>query len=191
MPNFHRRIYFLVSKPNLVLIHYLNDVEEEAADDMESPQSEPAEIEVFNMPMSDILAAAWFKTSAEPPSPPVLDTQLQFHVATEVSPNPREIVDFSPEWSQEEGGTKVLVIGNWDFEQSPGLFCTFDGILVPANVIQPGVLRTFCPGELSLRSPIQQKKSLANPLKLTFSLQPTRLEWCAWPWLQAMSSCLT
>ncbi|GCB83287.1 hypothetical protein scyTo_0023558, partial [Scyliorhinus torazame] len=54
------------------------------------------------------------------------------------------ITDFSPEWSYPEGGVKVLITGPWD-DGNDRYSCTFDKITVPASLIQPGVLRCYCP----------------------------------------------
>ncbi|XP_062871404.1 calmodulin-binding transcription activator 2 isoform X2 [Trichomycterus rosablanca] len=54
------------------------------------------------------------------------------------------ITDFSPEWSYPEGGVKVLITGPW-CEVSCRYSCVFDQSTVPASLIQPGVLRCYCP----------------------------------------------
>lgn len=45
-----------------------------------------------------------------------------------------------------QGGVKVLITGPWQ-EASNNYSCLFDQISVPASLIQPGVLRCYCPGE--------------------------------------------
>lgn len=47
-----------------------------------------------------------------------------------------------------QGGVKVLITGPWQ-EASNNYSCLFDQISVPASLIQPGVLRCYCPGEKS------------------------------------------
>ncbi|KAG9352751.1 hypothetical protein JZ751_017327, partial [Albula glossodonta] len=42
------------------------------------------------------------------------------------------------------GGVKVLITGPWQ-EASSSYSCLFDQITVPASLIQPGVLRCYCP----------------------------------------------
>ncbi|MEQ2261169.1 hypothetical protein XENORESO_006666, partial [Xenotaenia resolanae] len=42
------------------------------------------------------------------------------------------------------GGVKVLITGPWQ-EASSNYSCLFDQISVPASLIQPGVLRCYCP----------------------------------------------
>ncbi|KAJ8255034.1 hypothetical protein GJAV_G00200220 [Gymnothorax javanicus] len=54
------------------------------------------------------------------------------------------ITDFSPEWSYPEGGVKVLITGPWT-EATGRYSCVFDQNTVPATLIQPGVLRCYCP----------------------------------------------
>lgn len=54
------------------------------------------------------------------------------------------ITEFSPEWSYCDGKTKVLILGHWS-HQDGSYSCLFDGCSVPATLIQPGVLRCFCP----------------------------------------------
>lgn len=52
-----------------------------------------------------------------------------------------------------QGGVKVLITGPWQ-EASSEYTCLFDQITVPASLIQPGVLRCYCPG-ISALSHIQ------------------------------------
>nr|XP_057908084.1 calmodulin-binding transcription activator 1 isoform X11 [Doryrhamphus excisus] len=54
------------------------------------------------------------------------------------------VTDYSPEWSYPEGGVKVLITGPWQ-EAGSNYSCLFDQISVPASLIQPGVLRCYCP----------------------------------------------
>ncbi|KAG1961137.1 calmodulin-binding transcription activator [Pimephales promelas] len=54
------------------------------------------------------------------------------------------VTDYSPEWSYPEGGVKVLITGSWQ-EDNSSYSCLFDQISVPASLIQPGVLRCYCP----------------------------------------------
>ncbi|XP_054662750.1 calmodulin-binding transcription activator 2 [Grus americana] len=57
-------------------------------------------------------------------------------------PPPPAITDFSPEWSYPEGGVKVLITGPWG---AGAYSCLFDRVSVPAALVQPGVLRCYCP----------------------------------------------
>uniref|UniRef100_A0A8D1VD05 Calmodulin-binding transcription activator 1 n=1 Tax=Sus scrofa TaxID=9823 RepID=A0A8D1VD05_PIG len=54
------------------------------------------------------------------------------------------VTDYSPEWSYPEGGVKVLITGPWQ-EASNNYSCLFDQLSVSASLIQPGVLRCYCP----------------------------------------------
>lgn len=86
-----------------------------------------------------------------------------------------------------QGGVKVLITGPW-LESSSEYSCLFDHISVPAALIQPGVLRCYCPGNTSREHhgappPIQ----IAEPtwiLYLLFGFQLTTPGWwCSrWPW---------
>ncbi|XP_041626065.1 calmodulin-binding transcription activator 1 isoform X6 [Vulpes lagopus] len=85
-------------------------------------------------------------------------TMAYMHVAEVVSATPAQgtlgmlqqsgrvfmVTDYSPEWSYPEGGVKVLITGPWQ-EASNNYSCLFDQISVPASLIQPGVLRCYCP----------------------------------------------
>lgn len=57
-----------------------------------------------------------------------------------------------------QGGVKVLITGPWQ-EASSDYSCLFDQITVPASLIQPGVLRCYCPGK--------HKQKLTYPQFLT------------------------
>ncbi|XP_046724761.1 calmodulin-binding transcription activator 2 [Silurus meridionalis] len=81
--------------------------------------------------------------------PYTLLTQAHTHSNThsdmgEESQRLANITDFSPEWSYPEGGVKVLITGPWS-EVSCRYSCVFDQSTVPASLIQPGVLRCYCP----------------------------------------------
>lgn len=65
-----------------------------------------------------------------------------------------------------QGGVKVLITGPWQ-EASSNYTCLFDQVAVPASLIQPGVLRCYCPGKTGL-----------SGLALTHPLDPsTRINW--------------
>nr|XP_023659272.1 calmodulin-binding transcription activator 2 isoform X1 [Paramormyrops kingsleyae] len=71
------------------------------------------------------------------PSAPAGDPDTDLHALA-------TITDFSPEWSYPEGGVKVLITGPWT-EAMHRYTCMFDHSTVPASLIQPGVLRCYCP----------------------------------------------
>ncbi|XP_043088584.1 calmodulin-binding transcription activator 2 [Puntigrus tetrazona] len=85
-----------------------------------------------------------------PPQPTPSTSFLPFPLLTNSGENPAEtqrlanITDFSPEWSYPEGGVKVLITGPWS-ETDGRYSCVFDQSRVPASLIQPGVLRCYCP----------------------------------------------
>ncbi|XP_049923374.1 calmodulin-binding transcription activator 2 isoform X1 [Epinephelus moara] len=81
-----------------------------------------------------------------PPQPSPSSSFLPFPHPLPSSSSTRlaSITDFSPEWSYPEGGVKVLITGPWS-ELSGRYSCVFDQSTVPASLIQPGVLRCYCP----------------------------------------------
>ncbi|KAM9414352.1 calmodulin-binding transcription activator 2 [Pholidichthys leucotaenia] len=81
-----------------------------------------------------------------PPQPSPSSSFLPFPQPPPSSSSVRlaSITDFSPEWSYPEGGVKVLITGPWS-EPLSRYSCMFDQSAVPASLIQPGVLRCYCP----------------------------------------------
>nr|XP_040036440.1 calmodulin-binding transcription activator 2 isoform X2 [Gasterosteus aculeatus aculeatus] len=81
-----------------------------------------------------------------PPQPSPSSSFLPFpHPLASTTPTRlNAITDFSPEWSYPEGGVKVLITGPW-MELLGRYSCLFDQSRVPAALIQPGVLRCYCP----------------------------------------------
>ncbi|XP_054863357.1 calmodulin-binding transcription activator 2 isoform X2 [Amphiprion ocellaris] len=81
-----------------------------------------------------------------PPQPSPSSSFLPFPHPLPFSSSSRlaSITDFSPEWSYPEGGVKVLITGPWS-EPAGRYSCVFDQSIVPASLIQPGVLRCYCP----------------------------------------------
>lgn len=57
------------------------------------------------------------------------------------------ITDYSPEWAYPEGGVKVLVAGPWT-ESSDQYTVLFDNFPVPSTLVQNGLLRCYCPGNI-------------------------------------------
>lgn len=71
-----------------------------------------------------------------------------------------------------QGGVKVLITGPW-LESSSEYSCLFDHISVPAALIQPGVLRCYCPGNTLLCERCHPKShtgqnTKAHKYKMTF-----------------------
>jgi hypothetical protein len=59
---------------------------------------------------------------------------------------------------------KVLITGPWQ-EASNNYSCLFDQISVPASLIQPGVLRCYCPGEEAVPAGVGEEgeQTLSQP----------------------------
>ncbi|XP_048654309.1 calmodulin-binding transcription activator 2 isoform X5 [Marmota marmota marmota] len=115
--------------------------------------------------------------SDEAPSIPAPTPQL--------SPVLNTITDFSPEWSYPEGGVKVLITGPWT-EAAEHYSCVFDHIAVPASLVQPGVLRCYCPahevGLVSLQvagreGPLSASVLFEYRTRRFLSLPSTQLDW--------------
>lgn len=115
--------------------------------------------------------------SDEAPSVPAPNPQL--------SPALSTITDFSPEWSYPEGGVKVLITGPWT-EAAEHYSCVFDHIAVPASLVQPGVLRCYCPahevGLVSLQvagreGPLSASVLFEYRARRFLSLPSTQLDW--------------
>ncbi|KAG7255922.1 hypothetical protein CRUP_022230 [Coryphaenoides rupestris] len=70
---------------------------------------------------------------------PDLISELVTEEAPPPSPSPTPTVVFPS-----GGGVKVLVTGPWE-DQSTRYSCVFHQSPVPASLIQPGVLRCYCP----------------------------------------------
>ncbi|KAM7366723.1 hypothetical protein PAMP_016133 [Pampus punctatissimus] len=79
-----------------------------------------------------------------PPQPSPSSSFLPFPHLLPSSSRLASITDFSPEWSYPEGGVKILITGPWS-ELAGRYSCVFDQSSVPASLIQPGVLRCYCP----------------------------------------------
>ncbi|XP_049630244.1 calmodulin-binding transcription activator 2 isoform X4 [Suncus etruscus] len=115
--------------------------------------------------------------SDEAPNTPAPTSQL--------SPALSTITDFSPEWSYPEGGVKVLITGPWT-EAAEHYSCVFDHIAVPASLVQPGVLRCYCPahevGLVSLQvsgreGPLSASVLFEYRARRFLSLPSTQLDW--------------
>ncbi|XP_055450004.1 calmodulin-binding transcription activator 2 isoform X2 [Psammomys obesus] len=103
----------------------------------------------------------------------------------QLSPALHTITDFSPEWSYPEGGVKVLITGPWT-EAAERYSCVFDHIAVPASLVQPGVLRCYCPahevGLVSLQvagrgGPLSASVLFEYRARRLLSLPSTQLDW--------------
>ncbi|XP_040856362.1 calmodulin-binding transcription activator 2 isoform X9 [Ochotona curzoniae] len=105
--------------------------------------------------------------------------------APQLCPALSTITDFSPEWSYPEGGVKVLITGPWT-EAAEHYSCVFDHIAVPASLVQPGVLRCYCPahevGLVSLQvagreGPLSASVLFEYRARRFLSLPSTQLDW--------------
>ncbi|XP_047687862.1 calmodulin-binding transcription activator 2 isoform X5 [Prionailurus viverrinus] len=105
--------------------------------------------------------------------------------AAPLSPALSSITDFSPEWSYPEGGVKVLITGPWT-EAAEHYSCVFDHIAVPGSLVQPGVLRCYCPahevGLVSLQvagreGPLSTSVLFEYRARRFLSLPSTQLDW--------------
>ncbi|CAM4674550.1 unnamed protein product [Leuciscus chuanchicus] len=105
--------------------------------------------------------------------------------APEESQRLANITDFSPEWSYPEGGVKVLITGPWS-ETDSRYSCVFDQSRVPASLIQPGVLRCYCPaheaGLVALHvlmdsSPVSSSVLFEYRARNASSLPSSQLDW--------------
>lgn len=136
--------------------------------DLITEESSPA---IAPPPASSTPRPAVFPTGVRyvvPPQPSPSSSFLPFPHPLPSSTRLASITDFSPEWSYPEvtdqfgsepaagncsecltsslqGGVKVLITGPWS-EPSGHYSCVFDQSTVPASLIQPGVLRCYCPG---------------------------------------------
>lgn len=77
------------------------------------------------------------------------------------------VTDTRPCICSPQGGVKVLITGPWQ-EASNNYSCLFDQISVPASLIQPGVLRCYCPGEVP---PLPGARGAGRPRRVLSSLQ--------------------
>ncbi|KAK2886058.1 hypothetical protein Q8A67_016895 [Cirrhinus molitorella] len=116
---------------------------------------------------------------------PLLTNSLASGGSLEETQRLANITDFSPEWSYPEGGVKVLITGPWS-ETDGRYSCVFDQSRVPASLIQPGVLRCYCPAhEAGLVALYVLKDSSAVSSSVLFeyrarnasSLPSSQLDW--------------
>jgi len=168
-PNFQRRIYWLGSKPFLVMVYYI-DLDE----DSDNPGNQPK--------YTGIPHPSFAPSSSAPSLPletvPLSENDMNHHQAFPIGesripekrpepvfatnlPSPMDshtfspplyfppkldIIDFSPEWAFSDGGTKILVNFASNYDIAGPYFCRFGELYVPATLISPGVLRVLTPG---------------------------------------------
>ncbi|XP_054594554.2 calmodulin-binding transcription activator 2 isoform X2 [Nothobranchius furzeri] len=154
--------------------------------------------------ISDLITEEPSPAAAPPPvaSPAVFPTGVRYVVPPQPSPSSSflpfphplptssstrlaSITDFSPEWSYPEGGVKVLITGPWS-EPSAQYSCVFDQNVVPASLIQPGVLRCYCPAHeagLVCLQVLESRGSVSSSVLFEYrarnasSLPSSQLDW--------------
>ncbi|XP_013377530.1 PREDICTED: calmodulin-binding transcription activator 2 isoform X7 [Chinchilla lanigera] len=231
VPTFHRRCYWLLQNPDIVLVHYLNVPALEDCGKGCSPifcsiSSDRREWlkwsreELLGQLKPMFHGIKWScgngteEFSVEQLVQQILDTHPtkpapRTHAclcsggldlmgelisddapsipapAPQLSPALSTITDFSPEWSYPEGGVKVLITGPWT-ETTEHYSCVFDHIAVPASLVQPGVLRCYCPahevGLVSLQvagreGPLSASVLFEYRARRFLSLPSTQLDW--------------
>uniref|UniRef100_A0A7N5K7F0 Calmodulin-binding transcription activator 2 n=1 Tax=Ailuropoda melanoleuca TaxID=9646 RepID=A0A7N5K7F0_AILME len=155
------------------------------------------EAEAAHIPCPALEPAAALEPQAAargPPPPPGADLMGELisdeapgapAPTAQLSPALSTITDFSPEWSYPEGGVKVLITGPWT-EAAEHYSCVFDHIAVPASLVQPGVLRCYCPahevGLVSLQvagreGPLSASVLFEYRARRFLSLPSTQLDW--------------
>ncbi|XP_078792988.1 calmodulin-binding transcription activator 2 isoform X2 [Oryzias latipes] len=115
--------------------------------DLISDEAHPSTSSPAPLPVAPSQSSVVFPAGVRyvvPPQPSPSSSFLPFPQLLPSSVRMASITDFSPEWSYPEGGVKVLITGPWS-ELSGRYSCVFDQSAVPASLIQPGVLRCYCP----------------------------------------------
>lgn len=122
---FHRRAYWLLSNPEIILVHYLDDSQKSMHIDNET---------------SSISGQSTAEEQIKR-----LEEVLKQIDCEEITPV--QIIDFSPEWSDIHGGCKVLIcIDPPLIVPNPQcLMCAFGDILVHIESVQLGVFKCFTP----------------------------------------------
>ncbi|XP_026093195.1 calmodulin-binding transcription activator 2-like isoform X1 [Carassius auratus] len=111
----------------------------------EEPVSHPATLSPPVYPVRYMVPPQPTPSTSFLPFPLLTNTHsLASGGSPEETPRLANITDFSPEWSYPEGGVKVLITGPWS-ETDGRYSCVFDQSRVTASLIQPGVLRCYCP----------------------------------------------
>ncbi len=132
---------------NVVLIHYLEEKEKEKDVDDSSNVISPTEFgeeKVSTSAQNDNVRTP----QAQTPVTPIESSETGEEVIGGKSEADELVItDFSPEWSYVDGAVKVLITGNWyGFGDDMEFSCFFGDIKVPAELIQPGVIRCYAPG---------------------------------------------
>lgn len=138
-PSFHRRLYWVIGSPQLVLIHYLDDLQvERPVPDVVLRDEESIDDEALaSFPeLSDDVSSSLDELGASAARPPVL-----------------ALADYAPAWSFVEGQQRVLLVGG--FQPGVGYRCAFGDALVSAEHVAPNVISCVSPahpaGTVALR----------------------------------------
>lgn len=134
-PTFHRRSYWLLKNPRIVLVHYLDSAETPR---LEPPIAPPRPL--FALPRLELHSVL-----PHPITGFTFDQTLQPTVGEQEFfslPLP-SLVDMAPSFCFAEGHTKVLFVG--DFLPNQPYTCYFGDIAVEAVVIFRGVLSAISP----------------------------------------------
>lgn len=95
-----------------------------------------------------------------------------------------DIVDYSPECSYTEGGSKLLLIGPWT-KVSSTYTCVIDGEPVQTTLLQPGVLRCYTPAHDKGCVPVYVScdgKNLSRPVPFLYKENPENKPNCRFSW---------
>ncbi|XP_065842161.1 uncharacterized protein [Oscarella lobularis] len=174
LSSFHRRRYWLLHDPRVILVHYLNVDESDettgcgsvslprivsvAPDSPRPPTLNAAQEDLLiddRCPIDGDVSSALISVDLPVLSP--LHSNVEMTCLSELMQCldepmeenlPLSIVDVSPEWTFTKGGSKVLVIGSWPDGEADFL-CHFGDTKVAATLIQTGVLRCIAPAHES------------------------------------------
>uniref|UniRef100_A0A8C6LUV4 Calmodulin binding transcription activator 2 n=1 Tax=Nothobranchius furzeri TaxID=105023 RepID=A0A8C6LUV4_NOTFU len=156
-----------------------------------SVEAEPAErggeeLDIsFDSQFPDLISDLITEEPSPAPSPSSSFLPFPHPLPTSSSTRLASITDFSPEWSYPEGGVKVLITGPWS-EPSAQYSCVFDQNVVPASLIQPGVLRCYCPAHeagLVCLQVLESRGSVSSSVLFEYrarnasSLPSSQLDW--------------
>ena len=121
---FHRRAYWLLSNPDIILVHYLDESQKSMYLDSDSSISAQSTTEEQIKRLEEVLK------------------QIDFEQISTV-----KILDFSPEWADIHGGSKVLICIDPPLivPNPQNLFCIFGDISVHIESVQLGVVKCFTP----------------------------------------------
>ena len=95
--------------------------------------------------VNDLLLLNEDPTLTEAPSQPQSEQQNQLtDQSRRNSPTLIRIKDIAPSSCSTRGGSKVLIAGKWP-ANSNSVYVSFGKIVVPATILQPGLIKCYCP----------------------------------------------